>query len=158
MAGDPLSVARLRPCDLGAGPLHGAQALAVVFLANRFSLPVRATYTSDPPPEPGIGTQTVTLFNLNFSSGIAAFFALSAVARLVVAGPAWSSSRKQLAKHRNLYRWLGHSLSASIMIVLVGIDDIAALVALVGINAAMTAFGWLQEPNESRGGSLDRSF
>ncbi len=148
----------------GSAPATSAPALSTAlrpspsFFSPTDSLSPCAPPTRATPPEPGIGTQTVTLFNLNFSSGIAAFFALSAVARLVVAGPAWSSSRKQLAKHRNLYRWLGHSLSASIMIVLVGIDDIAALVALVGINAAMTAFGWLQEPNESRGGSLDRSF
>jgi hypothetical protein len=37
---------------------------------------------------------------------------------------------------------------------LVGIDDIAALVALVGANAAMIGFGWVQERYESPGGNL----
>lgn len=50
------------------------------------------------------------------------------------------------------------ALSASIMIVLiamlVGIDDIAALMALIGVNAAMIGFGWLQERYESPGGGL----
>jgi hypothetical protein len=37
---------------------------------------------------------------------------------------------------------------------LVGIDDVTALIALVGVNAAMIGFGWLQERYECPGGSL----
>ena len=100
----------------------------------------------------------MTLFDLRFSWAIAAFFALSAVAHLLVAGPGWRAYTAQLARGRNPYRWLEYSLSASLMIVLiamlVGIDDVAALVALAGVNAAMIGFGWLQERYEAPGGSL----
>ena len=151
------SLAQLRPYNLTAAALHAAQAIAVVVFANTFSLPVRATYMTGP-PAPGVGTRTVTLFDLRFAWAIAAFFALSAVAHLVVAWPAWESYQAQLAKNRNPYRWLEYSLSASIMIVLiamlVGINDIAALIALVGVNAAMIGFGWVQERYESPGGNL----
>ena len=37
---------------------------------------------------------------------------------------------------------------------LVGIDDVAALVGLAGADAAMIGFGWLQERYEPPGGSL----
>ena len=151
------SVEQLRPYNLVAALLHAAQAAAVLVFANAFSLPVRASYMTGP-PGPGVGTRTVTLFDLRFAWAIAAFFALSAVAHLIVAGPAWRSYQVLLAKHRNPYRWLEYSLSASIMIVLiamlVGIDDVAALIALVGVNAAMIGFGWLQERYEDPGGSL----
>ena len=56
----------------------------------------------------------MTLFDLRFSWAIAAFFPLSAVALLVVAGPAWRSCQAQRAEHQNLCRWLEYSLSASI--------------------------------------------
>ena len=37
---------------------------------------------------------------------------------------------------------------------LVGINDIAALVALVGVNASMIGFGWMQERYEAPGAGL----
>ena len=150
-------LARLRPYNLVAGSLHLAQAVAVLVLANGFSLPVQATYMTGP-PGPSVGRQAVTLFDLSFAWAIAAFFALSALAHFTVSGPRWASYQAQLLKTRNPYRWLEYSLSASIMIVLiamlVGINDIAALVALVGVNASMIGFGWMQERYEAPGAGL----
>lgn len=150
-------LARLRPYNLVAGSLHLAQAVAIVVLANAFALPVQATYMTGPPGLT-VGRQPVTLFDLGFAGAIAAFFALSALAHFGVAGPGWRSYQAQLTKGRNPYRWLEYSLSASIMIVLiamlVGINDIAALVALVGVNASMIGFGWMQERYEPPGGGL----
>jgi len=148
---------RLRPYNFAAGCLHLTQALTIVVLANSFSLPIRATYMTGP-PGPNAGRQAVTLFSLGFVWAIAAFFALSALAHFTVAGPRWDSYKTQLLKSRNPYRWLEYSLSASIMIVLIamllGINDIAALVALVGVNASMIGFGWMQERYETPGGGL----
>ena len=152
-----LKAVRLRPYNLVAGGLHAAQAVAILALANGFSLPVRATYMTGP-PGPTVGNQTVTLFNLSFAGSIAAFFALSAFAHFVVAGPRWASYQAGLATSRNPFRWLEYSMSASIMIVLiamlVGINDIAALIALFGVNASMIGFGWMQERYEVPGAGL----
>jgi hypothetical protein len=155
---DPsVAIARLRPYNLAAGALHLVQAVAIVVLANDFSLPVSASYMAGP-PGPDVGRQDVTLFNLNFAWAIAAFFALSAAAHLIVAGPRWASYQREVSAGRNPYRWLEYSLSASIMIVLIamltGIDDVAALVALVGVNASMIGFGWMQERYEAPGAGL----
>jgi len=151
------SIARLRPYNLVAGSLHAAQAVAILLLANDFALPVRASYMTGP-PGPGVGTQVETLFHLGFAGAIAAFFGLSALAHFTVAGPQWGGYQTQLREQRNPYRWLEYSLSASIMIVLiamlVGINDIAALVALVGVNASMIGFGWMQERYEPTGAGL----
>jgi hypothetical protein len=157
MATGGTAVTRLRRYNLAAGCLHLAQAVAIVALANSFALPVRATYMTGP-PGPGVGNQTVTLFSLGFAWAIAAFFALSAVAHFTVAGPGWGSYQAQIARERNPYRWAEYSLSASIMVVLiamlVGINDIAALIALVGVNASMIGFGWMQERYEDPGAGL----
>ena len=148
---------KLRPYNRVAGCAHLVQAIAIVVLANDFALPVRATYMTGP-PGPGVGSQAVTLFNFSFAWGIAAFFALSAVAHFTVAGPRWASYQAHLRRSRNPYRWLEYSLSASLMIVLiamlVGIDDVAALAALIGVNASMIGFGWMQERYEAPGAGL----
>ena len=157
MAGQPPQVAGLRRYNFVAGCLHLAQAVGIVLLANSFSLPVRATYLAGP-PGPSAGRQAVTLLSVNFAWAIAAFFGLSALAHFTVAGPRWRSYTAQLLKCRNPYRWLEYSLSASIMIVLiamlVGISDVAALVALIGVNASMIGFGWMQERYEAPGAGL----
>lgn len=150
-------LARLRPFNAVAGVLHLGQAVAVLLLATDFALPVRAGYLAGP-PGPDARSQVVTLFDVRFAWAIAAFFALSALAHFLVAGPRAASYREQLLRHRNPYRWIEYSLSASLMIVLIamlsGIDDVAALVALFGVNAAMIGFGWMQERYEEPGGSL----
>ena len=61
----------------------------------------------------------------------------------------------ELARGQNRFRWVEYSLSASLMIVLIagitGITDVAALVALFGVNASMILFGWLMETTNTRG-------
>lgn len=151
------STARLRPYNAAAGCLHLVQAVLIVILANSFSLPVRATYMTGP-PGPGVGHQSVVLFNVGFAAAIAAFFLLSAVAHFYVVGPGWAKYQAELLIERNPFRWIEYSLSSSIMVVLiamlVGISDIAALIALIGVNASMIGFGWMQERYERPGTGL----
>ena len=72
----------------------------------------------------------------------------------------WFFSRYKggLKLNRNYFRWVEYSLSSSIMIVLiaqiVGISDVAALMAIFGVNASMILFGWLQEKYEQPGGGM----
>lgn len=157
MTDNAARLAKLRPYNLAAGTLHFLQAAAILIFANDFALPVQATYMTGP-PGPTVGRQAVTLFHLGFAWTIAAFFALSAVAHFGVAGPGWKSYQEQLVRNRNPYRWIEYSLSSSIMILLiamlVGINDIAALAALVGVNASMIGFGWMQERYEAPGSGL----
>jgi len=150
-------IAALRPYNLIAGCLHLVQAVLILILANSFALPVRATYMTGP-PGPHVGQQPVTLFHLGFAGAIAAFFGLSALAHFFVVGPGWSRYEAQLLQGRNPFRWIEYSLSSSIMVLLiamlVGINDVAALVALIGVNGAMIGFGWMQERYERPGAGL----
>ena len=140
----------LRRLNLAAAALHAIQAVVVVALASDFSLPVTGTYLQGPP---GTAPQDpVVLFDIPTGLAVAGFLALSAVAHILVSTLWWRGYLNDLSRHCNAARWVEYSLSASLMIVLiaqlVGISDIAAIVALFGVNAAMILFGWLQEKYE----------
>jgi hypothetical protein len=145
----------LRGYNLAAAAVHAAQAALVLFLANDFTLPVTGTYLAGPP-----GTapaDPVVLFDTPVGLGVALFLALSALAHLVVASPVFFPRyRSGLLAGHNYFRWVEYSLSASLMIVLIaqltGISDVAALLALFGVNAGMIFFGWVQEKYEQPGG------
>ena len=149
------AIARLRGYNLVAGGAHLIQGILILVLANDFALPVTASYMTGPPGDTA-PREVVQLFDLRTAWVIAAFFFCSAVAHFAVAGPGWTRYASDLLRNRNPYRWIEYSVSSSLMIVVIaqltGIEDVAALVALVGVNASMIAFGWLQERYESPGG------
>jgi hypothetical protein len=144
---------RLRGWNAGAAALHAVQAVVVLALATGFSLPVTATYMEGPPGTP-LG-DPVELFTIPTGAAVAAFLLLSAVAHTVVCTAWWPRYLRYLGRHRNPARWVEYSLSSSLMILLiaqlVGIADVAALLALVGVNTSMVLFGWLQERYEEPG-------
>ena len=124
----------------------------MVVLANDFALPVTAAFMEGPPGSPAT---TEELFTLPLGPAVAAFLFISAAAHLLIAGPAWSWYRRQLAASRSYARWIEYAFSSSLMIVLIamitGIADVAALVAIGGVNASMILFGLLQEHYEQPG-------
>ena len=150
----PEQLRKLRRLNVIAGFAHLIQMIAVLALSNSFALPVTGTYMTGPPGSPF--APAVTIFDIRIGWGVALFFGLSALFHFLVASP-WFFSRyaNGLAHQRNYFRWVEYSLSSSVMIVLIamvcGISDIAALVALFGVNASMILFGWLQEKYEKPG-------
>jgi hypothetical protein len=149
---DDDTLGRLRVYNLGMGLLHAIQGSAVLLLSNDFSLPVTAAFMEGPP---GSSAPTEELFTLPLGPAVAAFLFLSAVAHLLIAGPAWAWYRGHLLEGRSYARWIEYSISSSLMIVLIamitGIADVAALVGLFGVNASMILFGLLQEHYERPG-------
>jgi len=148
---------RLRRYNLAMGVLHAAQAVAVIVLATSFALPVRATFMTGPPGSRPAAP--ATLFDVSIAWGCALFLLLSAAAHFIIASPpVFPWYRANLLLSRNYARWIEYSLSSSIMIILIalitGISDIAALVALFGVNVSMILFGLLQEKYEKPGGGM----
>lgn len=148
---------RLRTWNIIMGALHAAQAALVLVLATEFTLPIGASYPEGPPGT-AAGDPTV-LFDLSIAWGVAVFLFLSALFHWLIAAPGiYPRYRAELDAGRNYFRWVEYSLSSSVMIVLIaaltGILDIAALVALFGVNASMIFFGAVQEKYEDPGGSL----
>jgi hypothetical protein len=148
---------RLRRYNVLMAVLHAAQGVAVVVLATAFVIPVTASFMTGPPGSPP--SDPVTLFDVSIAWGCALFLLLSAAAHTIIASPGvFPWYRANLLQSRNYARWIEYSLSSSVMIVLIalvtGISDIAALVALFGVNVSMILFGLLQEKYEKPGGGL----
>lgn len=152
----PAERARLRRLNAIAAVLHVVQAVVVVALANDFDMPVDARYLAD---APGRGRFVVVhLGHLRTAWVVAAFFALSALAHALVAGPVERRYAGWIERRINPARWVEYSMSSSLMIVVIaqlcGVADVAALISMVGVNVSMILFGWLQERDEQPGGSL----
>ena len=146
------SLSRLRVVNVVMGILHAGQGVLMLAFANDFSLPVTAAFMEGPPGSPAT---TAELFTVPLGPAVAAFLFLSAAAHLIIAGPAWTWYRGHLENTRSYARWIEYSVSSSLMIVLIamitGIADVAALVAIGGVNASMILFGLLQEHYERPG-------
>lgn len=145
---------RLRLYNIAMALIHAAQAVLILVLANDFSLPVVATLMDGPP---GAGPPQLTeLFNVRIAWGVALFSLISAAAHAIISAPGvYGWYRRNLLRSRNYARWIEYSVSSSVMIVLIamltGVADIAALVALFGVNASMILFGLLMEHYEQPG-------
>ena len=130
------------------GLLHAGQGVLILALSNEFSLPVFGTFLQGPPGEQGPAIEH--LFDAPIGPLVAAFVFISAIAHLTLILPGvFQWYVRNLQRQRNDARWIEYSLSASLMIVLIamltGIGDIAALIALFGVNASMIFFGLVQE-------------
>ncbi len=146
-------LAGLRRYNIVVGVILLAQAVAVLVLANDFTLPITASYAAGPPGTPA--GDPVTLLDSPIGLAVAAFLALSGLALLIVATAWMRGYGADLARTRNRARWVEYALTSSMMIVLiaqlVGITSAAALAAIFGVNAGMIFFGWLQEDYEQPG-------
>jgi hypothetical protein len=145
---------KLRRLNVIAGVAHLVQLVLILVLANDFALPVTAAYLAGPPGTPT--SEPVVLVDIPVAAGVALFFALSALFHFLVASPLfYRRYAAGLVAQHNYFRWVEYSLSSSVMIVLiaqiVGISDVAALIAIFGVNASMILFGWLQEKYETPG-------
>jgi hypothetical protein len=144
---------RLRIWNIAVGLILAVQAIMIAILTNGFSLPVTATFMSGPP---GTAPKLYHWFDIPTGWGVFAFLAISAGALLIIASPlVFPWYKRNLLQNRNYGRWIEYFFSSSIMIVLIsqitGISDIAALLAIFGINACMILFGALQEKYEKPG-------
>lgn len=144
---DDARAANLRKWNLGLTALHAVQAVAVLVLASDFAIAI----TTAPPDGPP-GTRlpaSETLVDVRIGAAVAIFLALAAIDHLLTATVAKDAYENDLRRGINRFRWLEYSISATIMVLLIGsysgITEITAVIAIVGANVAMILFGWLQE-------------
>jgi hypothetical protein len=143
----------LRVWNIVVGLVLAVQAVVVAVLSNDFSLPVMATYMAGPP---GTEPSLTKIGDLPLGWGVFAFLAISALALLIIASPGvFGWYKRNLLQQRNYGRWMEYSVSSSIMIMLItmicGVSDLAAIMAIFGINACMILFGLLMEKYEKPG-------
>jgi hypothetical protein len=150
-------ISRFRRWNIIMGFLHAAQGAAVLALSNGFTLPATGSFLAGPPGT--VNSDPQVLFDVSIGAGVALFLFLSAFFHwLLVIPPFFGRYTAGLAQGRNYFRWVEYSFSSSVMIVLIamitGITDVAALIAIFGVNASMIFFGAIQEKYERPGGSL----
>lgn len=132
------------------GLVHLIQGILMLLLSTDFSLPVSSAFLKFSPSVGGLVANPDVIVNLRIAPLVTVFLFLSALAHILIASPRvyeWYS--RNLAKGINYARWIEYSLSASVMIVviamLVGIYDIASLILIFALNAAMILFGLMME-------------
>lgn len=142
----------LKRLNLGIGLAHLVQAITMFALSNDLAIPITADFLDNDPVavlQGGGQVDPTTVFELPVGPAVAVFLLLAAIDHLLSAGPLQSRYDNQLRQGRNDLRWTEYSISASLMLVLiavfVGIWDLAALIALFGVNTTMIWFGALQE-------------
>jgi hypothetical protein len=140
----------LRAWNIVAAVLHAAQGVALLLLASDFSVPL-TTMLPGLGSNPGVPVaQYQTETTIQVAPLVAAFFFLSAAAHAITSLPGvYERYVVRLKQGINYYRWVEYSLSASIMIVTIGlicgITDMPTLLCLFFLNASMILFGWMME-------------
>jgi hypothetical protein len=146
-------LSQLRIWNIVVGLILAVQAVLMAFLTNNFSLPVTATFMTG---APGSSSTLHHIWDIQTGWGVFIFMAISALALLIIASSrVFSWYKRNLLENRNYGRWIEYFFSSSIMIVLIsqicGISEVAALLAIFGVNACMILFGALQEKYEKPG-------
>ncbi len=147
---------RLRVFNVAASVFLAAEGIYMLGASNGLALPVTASFLRDDPVRATGATLPETLFSLSIGPTVACFLLLAAVDHALVAAPgAHRWYERCLDRRANYARWIEYSVSASIMIVLigmfVGIRDLAAVTALFAANTGMILFGLLMERQQRPG-------
>ncbi len=144
-----ITVQTLRRYNVVAGLLHLVQGIAVLLLSKDFALPVSGSFLQFNSASQGLEPTSTVLFHISLPILVALFFFLSAAAHLSVATFYNRRYVQQIARGINKVRWIEYSLSASIMIVaiglLVGVYDLMSLVMMFVLVAIMNFMGLMME-------------
>jgi len=132
------------------GFLHLTQAAFIIIMSNSFTLPITTSFLTYDESIGKLWPVTDTLVNLPLGILAAVFLLLSAVAHFTAAFPGifgWYVNN--LKKGTNYARWYEYSLSASLMIVLIGmlcgVYDFGVLIMAFVLTAVMNLCGLIME-------------
>ena len=145
---------RLRLWNVVMAVLHFLQGLAMVILAEEVLWPITRTRYGFNAETESIFPETVAFIDANLPLLVAGFLFISAFAHTAIATVLYDRYIEYLDRGMNPYRWYEYAVSASLMIVIIGmlagIWDLGTLVALFGLVAVMNLSGLLMEQrNES---------
>lgn len=139
----------LRKFNLIMAALHATQGLAILLISKSFAVPVTGNYLALNKSTQHLEPVRTTLFHVQLPWLIAAFFFLSAVAHLLVATICNKWYNHNLRLGINKARWIEYALSASVMMVaigmLVGIYDAASLFMIFLLVSTMNLMGLMME-------------
>jgi hypothetical protein len=134
--------------------LHLLQGVAMVVLSDQVLWPITRTRYGFNPETESIFPETVSFIDANLPLLVAGFLFISAFAHTAIATVLYDRYVDYLDRGMNPYRWYEYAVSASLMIVVIGmlagVWDLGTLVGLFGLVAVMNLSGLLMERrNES---------
>ena len=156
------NLGRIRVYNVFMGLLHLIQGIVVILISNDFSVKITTSYLKFNPADQTLSTATSNIFDVRFGYWVAGFFFLSALFHLIISSFYYKRYVENLAKGINKARWIEYSLSASLMIVLIGmlsgIYDFSTLLLMFGATAVMNLCGLVMElVNQKINGKIDWS-
>lgn len=134
--------------------LHFVQAVAIVLLSNQVTFPVTSSYLTidslaSKAGHPVLVAASRHSFDINLAYLVAAFFVISALAHLIIATVYRKQYEADLKRGVNKARWIEYALSASLMMVgiglLAGVQDAASLAMIFALIAIMNLLGLVME-------------
>lgn len=133
--------------NAGLAVLHAGQALAVLALGGAFAITVTSAVPTGPPGSVAVAPEP--LFDVRIAWAVALFLLLAAADHLVTATVLRGRYESDLRRGLNRFRWVEYSVSATLMVVLIGfysgMTSVNLVLVVAGANVAMILFGWLQE-------------
>jgi hypothetical protein len=141
----------LRNFNLVMGFLHLLQGVVMIVITFKLdkTYPIFTNYLKFDPATLSLVTDPKLAYQVNFGLGVALFLLLSAVAHFSLGTFGYKWYVEKLKKGMNPARFYEYALSSSLMIVLigllVGINDLAAVILIFGLNAMMNLFGIMME-------------
>ncbi len=146
---DETKFAKLKRFNLVMGVLHLIQGGLMLWLSNKYTVPVKQTLLGYDAINQTFTTVTNTIIDLRLGPMIAMFLFVSAIAHLSVSTYGYSWYVRNLKKGINYARWYEYAISSSIMIVVIaalcGIYELSSLILIFALNATMNLFGLMME-------------
>jgi len=138
---------KLRKWNAVLSVLHLAQAIVIFVISDYgFKVPVTTNFLSSGT----FDTELHRLAEIPVAPLVGGFLLISAVAHAIMASPRfyqWYVGN--LKKHINYLRWYEYALSASLMVVIIGmlsgVYDAPSMIMLFSLTAAMNLFGLMME-------------
>ncbi len=141
---------QLRRWNVFAAVLHFVSGLVMLLVSTDLKVPVMASFLRFNEQTRSLMPEPEELFRFQLGPLVASFLLMSALAHLLIAWPGinrWYNNN--LKNHINTARWIEYAFSSGVMIIvistLVGITDLATLIVIFLLNAAMILFGWMME-------------
>jgi hypothetical protein len=141
---------KLRKWNAVLSVLHLAQAIVIFVISNDFKVPVTTSFLGWNSATESLESATNTLANIPVGPLVGGFLLISAVAHAIMASPRfyqWYVGN--LKKHINYLRWYEYVLSASLMVVIIGmlsgVYDAPSMIMLFSLTATMNLFGLMME-------------
>lgn len=142
-------IKKLRKFNLIMAGLHFVQGVLILIIATDFKLPVTTNFLSFNSSTNQLEAASQRLFDVPLAWLVVAFLFMSAAAHLIIATKYRVRYEADLKKGINRARWVEYALSASTMMVaigmLAGIYDLSTLLLMFTLTAGMNLMGLVME-------------